>query len=89
MIRVSVFKAQDTVRDQPVPSLEIVAYHAIPNSPSLEAASEIFQDDAKRVMAAMLASLPGGTLDQILVELLRAKASHFVVPHGAPPEPAP
>jgi hypothetical protein len=86
--RVSLFKAQDTVRDQPVPSLEIVAYHAIPDSPTLEAAAEAFQADAKQVVTAMLASLPGGTVDQILVELLRAKASHFVVPHGTK-EPTP
>lgn len=48
-----------------------------------EAGSSSFEEDARRIVDALEASLPGGTLDRLLAELLRRKASLLVVRRSA------
>jgi hypothetical protein len=79
---VAVFRAQETVSDEPVPTLELVAYEAAPNFPTLVEAGEAYERDAKTIADALFSSLPGGTIDRLLVEMLSRKASHFRVPYG-------
>lgn len=79
MKKICVFKAQAVLRnDAEIPSVEISAIAPIPDTDSLHATAKIFADDAKMLAATLLETLPGGTIDQLLVELLRAKASQFI-----------
>lgn len=48
-------------------------------SDALQADIQVFEDDAKLIAKALLETLPGGTVDALLRELLLIKASHFVV----------
>lgn len=45
----------------------------------LAVSGERFDQQAKAIVDALFASLPGGTLDRVLVEMLRRTASHLVV----------
>lgn len=89
MTTVSVFKAQQTVSDEPVPTLELVAYESAPSFETLEEAAATYEKDAKTIANVLFASLPGGTIDRLLVEMLTRKASHFRVPYGTTEESAP
>lgn len=46
---------------------------------SLDELAKIYEAQGKELADALCNALPGGTLDQLLVELLRRKASHFVI----------
>ena len=41
----------------------------------------IFERDGGAIADVLFCCLPGGTLDQLLIEMLQRKASSFVVPH--------
>lgn len=45
---------------------------------------KIFEIDALNLADAMFASLPGGTIDALISEFLRRRASLFVVPFNSP-----
>lgn len=78
-----IYKAQG----QHVPDMILSAMTPCPDGPPLSTPDTIverqgfFRDQAREVAAALRASLPGGTLDALLVELelFQAKASVFVV----------
>lgn len=72
------YRAQD-IGDQKVPDVTIHIADAIERDQSLDGLHSQFRADAATLFEA-LRSLPGGTLDQLLVLLLQHKASHFVVP---------
>ena len=64
------------------PDLCLVATHEIPTPRAHVDPDEhkhIFESDAAAVVSALYASLPGGTLDQILRLMLERKASQFIV----------
>jgi len=68
----------------PLPDLCITASREFPRLPdtatkALSAHAAQFVADATAVVEALHASLPGGTLDQILRLMLERKASQFVV----------
>ena len=70
-----------------VPPTEIRICEDIPELPpmhrgqtveeSLAPNDAIYARDAKAIAAALRSSLPGGTFDRLVVELLTIKASHF------------
>ncbi len=80
----TVFKAQ-AIGAQVIPDLELTATEPMPDlhrgwTPAeLQAHAERFEHQAAQVVSALYASLPGGTLDQILRLMLTRKASQFIV----------
>ena len=84
---VGVHKAQGYSVDHHVPDLSIVAEHELPDFESVNARHEAMDYDAKIIVDALLESLPGGTVDRVLIELLKAKISHFVIPFGRDQRP--
>lgn len=80
---VRVRKAQRTLRDQPTPDLIITAVEEMSgadNSLVWQALNmNNFVRDARAVVEAFSATLPGGTQDQILRLMLKRKASQLVV----------
>lgn len=83
MVTAFVKKAQPLAA--PVPDLNIAAIEEMPRVSYRATAAELdihkrqFEADAAAIVAALYASLPGGTLDQILRLLLERKASQLVV----------
>ena len=75
------YKAQPIGESYPA-DLCLVATHEIPTPRAHVDPDEhkhIFESDAAAVVSALYASLPGGTLDQILRLMLERKASQFIV----------
>ena len=63
------------------PALYIEAVTPIPSDRlSLAEARSTYQADGTALADALLASLPGGTVDVLLGELMRRRASLFAVP---------
>lgn len=76
-----VHRAQDILKSEPVEPATLIVGRPIPYSigaTALADARAVFDADARAVHSA-LRHLPGGTLDALLVLLLDAKRSHFVV----------
>lgn len=64
------------------PKLTIEVSEQIQEIGSLEQARQLHQRQGLELADAILASLPGGTVDALLVELMRRRASLFSVPLG-------
>ena len=79
--RIVVHRAQDTAADIKTPVLSITATEPFPSPDSFASGSIIFAAEARKICDALIATLPGGTIDALLVHLLEHKRSHFVVPH--------
>ena len=77
---INVYKAQATIKDRPVPPVTIEVHQEIPESPSLEKAREIYQNDANTIADGLCRTLPGGTLHHLVAELLRRAASAWRIP---------
>ena len=69
-----------------MPDLRISATDTMPDMTgsvsALAQARRVHEEDAQRIVDALLASLPGGTFDQVVRFMLERKASHLVVPYG-------
>lgn len=80
-----IYKAHGLGGDQ-VPNLRLVANEEVPElsaSPTFLAdATALYREQGRAIAVALRASLPGGTIDALLVELLTAKASVLRVPLG-------
>jgi hypothetical protein len=72
-----VFKAQPM--GDAVPHLCLAATQDFPDPVGLIEARQLHVADATTVVDALFASLPGGTLDQILRLMLERRASYLVV----------
>lgn len=59
--------------------IEII--HTLPEMKALVDPRDFFKMEAERIAGALFASLPGGTIDALLVELMKSKLSLLVVPH--------
>lgn len=70
------------VGDNQAPSAKIIIDTTITDPPSLEAARTLFKRQAVVLADVLFASLPGGTIDALLVEMMARKVSLFTVPHG-------
>lgn len=62
------------------PVLSIKVGDQISEDMTIESAKELYADQATKLVDALLESLPGGTVDAMLVELLRRKATLLRVP---------
>jgi hypothetical protein len=78
-----IYTASPLTRDEQPPTLEIIANVSIDaamnRSDPLPEWAAFYQAQGKELADALCNALPGGTLDQLLAELLRRKASHFAV----------
>lgn len=74
-----VHKAQRTVSDWPVPDLHIAATLECPRTSTLDELRAVHVVDAERIEAALHASLPGGTYDQLAGLMLRRVASMLII----------
>lgn len=74
---ITVYRAQNTGNKQ-APSLRITATEPFPEL-SLDDARAEHCAAAEVLCHALYASLPGGTMDRLLGEMLKRKASDFVV----------
>lgn len=90
MREVRIKKAQRTLPDQPHESVTIVIDEEIADPPKGQPIPDLeammrgaFGVEARTLFEALRASLPGGTLDRLLVELLADRASLLVVPATA------
>lgn len=81
MKTVSVFKAQPIRPDRAVESAQLVMEVELPDRPDLAAAHATYVAQAKLIVDLLINKLPGGTVDQVLIDLLQRKASLFVIPH--------
>jgi len=78
---VTVYRAQPMLRsDRPLPDLHIRATVEIPGSISTDESQRMMQQDAEDIVVALVSTLPGGTFDRVLAEMLRRKLSSLVVP---------
>lgn len=80
METVNIFKAQRIGQHMIVGSVTIVIDEELPEQKTIEDNEAIFQKEAFTLADALLKSLPGGTIDRLVAELLRRKATSFVVP---------
>lgn len=81
-----VSKAQSIPGGDRVPDLEILAVRSCPELPAglpvgefQRISGERYAHEAGRLADALLASLPGGTLDRLVADLLYRRASHLAV----------
>lgn len=76
------YKAQRTAEE--VPDVRIVAVREIPDIcgevDPLATARSLYEEEGKRLAYALRRSLPGGTIDALLRELLLQRASLLRVP---------
>jgi hypothetical protein len=78
MKTISLYKAQ-SARD-PVESVTIVVDETFPDLPTAYELAEGFAVQGRRLALNLIAVLPGGTLDELLVSLLKHRQSRLVVP---------
>ena len=76
MKNLTIFKAQP---DELVEDVTITIEEASPDFPNLAAAARFYHRQGKALVDTLWACLPGGTIDQIIAELLRRRASLFSV----------
>ena len=72
---ISVYKAQPVYDETPVKDLALSATKSFPNFDSAAEHQAAFDVDAQFIVSALLASLPGGTVDAVLRLLLQHRAS--------------
>lgn len=83
MMTVHAFKAQPVVRAEPVGAVTILIEQEIPEPGTLAEGRAVYEEDGRKLADVLAATLPGGTLDALTVELLRRKATSLVVPRDA------
>jgi len=72
---IAVYKAQETLSDKPVADLHLVATTPFPTFAEPAEHQAAIDGDAQFIVSALLASLPGGTVDAVLRGLLLHRAS--------------
>lgn len=82
MRTIQIRAAEPTHHDGMKPRATIIIDQAHPDAERLDGVA--MQAEAEILVDALLASLPGGTLDRVVAELLRRRASGLVVAHRAP-----
>lgn len=75
-----IYKAHRTISSEPIPDLRLAALEQMPEALDLAEARATYRDQARVIVAALRRSLPGGTIDAVLVELLEMKISLLRVP---------
>ena len=81
---VMAYKAQRINRDEPTESLSIICEQELPKFVGAPSGTQrlAHEHDAAVIAKALRDTLPGGTFDRLIGELLRMKASDLVVSYG-------
>jgi hypothetical protein len=79
MNEITVHKAEP-VLDEDVPDAAIHIDKPIPADATAQETREMSSDDARAMAEVLWVHLPGATLDALIAELLRRRASQFTVP---------
>jgi hypothetical protein len=79
--KLSIYRAQNVGMRIVSPTV-IEITEELPHIKDLKELRQVFQKEAFELVDALFNSLPGGTLDEVLAEMMRRKASFFVVPFG-------
>jgi hypothetical protein len=92
MQRIITVHRASPVADQIIPEVTIEIVTVVPELPSMQPDqtvqeslapfAAIYQQDAIAIAGALRNSLPGGTFDRLVCELLTMKVAHFRVPWG-------
>jgi hypothetical protein len=77
---IQIWKARPTLKAEPVGTAVIYIQSECPEVKTVEGQREIYQRDAEELCTALHQALPGGTFDRLLVEMMKLKASSFIVP---------
>lgn len=80
MKTVNIYKAQRIGQHMEVESVTINVHEELPEQETIAESDIIFEKEALTLADALLEVLPGGTVDRLMAELLRRKATSFVVP---------
>jgi hypothetical protein len=84
---ITIYKAQ-SVANIGVPDLDIRADQPVPNvglaNTWMADARDFYREQAVEIATRLIQSLPGGTIDALLVQLLDHKRSLLQVVHEAP-----
>lgn len=79
IVTLSLLRAQN-IGSQSPPVLRVEIEEQIQDIRTFDEARANYADEAQRLSDALYDSLPGGTLDALLCEMMRRKSSLFVVP---------
>lgn len=79
MREISIFRARP-IGEVPVPDVRITIKDAIEESGSLDCARSLYRAQGEQLADAFMRSLPGGTVDALVLALLERKVSLFRVP---------
>jgi len=63
-----------------IPELNIVGTKPFPEFSTLEECARQHRKEGKAIASALWKSLPGGTIDALICEMMKRRASMFVVP---------
>jgi len=77
--QINILRASSIGTHEPL-SVIINVTEQIQDAGTLQQHRELFKDQAKGLADALFGSLPGGTMDELIAELMRRRASLFVVP---------
>lgn len=84
-MKIEIHKAS-AIAQRDVESLTVVARESFPDFTTqdyaLGRARELHVQNAEKLGNALVSCLPGGTIDQLLIFLLKYRASELVVPFG-------
>ena len=80
---IQIEKAAITYRNQVIEDIEIKIHQSV-DLDKCEDVDAVYKADAKALFEALRGAIPGGTFDQLLILMLQATASRFIVPHRCP-----
>ncbi len=81
MKKIYIYKAQP-IGDSKVEQTNIIIKNKLPKFNDIETSRSFFTDEAQKIEETLFNTIPGGTYDRLLGEMLKRKASSFVVPFG-------
>lgn len=79
---VYICKASAPLGSEPEPDTHIHISETLPDSLAMRTTARRFRADAVALEIALYGSLPGGTYNRLLLEMLSRKASHLRVAHA-------
>jgi hypothetical protein len=79
---VNIYAAQHIRDDDPPRDVTIVIHHPMPERYNIQDARAFFASEAAALANALWNSLPGGTVDALLVALLDRQRSVLVITRG-------
>jgi hypothetical protein len=80
MIDLILYKAQDTIKSEPVPDITLHFTQPIPESQTLKELERAHDSQAQLLVDALTRVLPGGVLTRLTAKLMLRYAGLLVVP---------